>query len=405
MDALTPAPGADSSPLSYDVDAVRRAMKTRRLAILSDDSAPEPRSMLVAPALDISPALVNEILLLTGGITYVALSPHRVRAFLLDPMSRPRMNSPSSGISVVEQALRDNALSELALSPLSACESVEAREGVSTGISAADRALTISILGEQTPVARKLVRPGHIFPIEVREGGVLVKNALPEGSVDLVTMAGFTDAALCVDLLDSLGEFLSLARARELSREREIPHFLLSELTRLRLEHEHLVSRVAEARLPTQHAGEMRSILYRSSLHDEEHLALVKGEINPEVPVLVRVQPEFTFGDVFGASEGSTRHHVERCLTAIGERGSGVFLYLRRSFATQLGEQRGGTPWGPPVDAQRRPIWMMREYGLGAQILRDLGVRRAEVLTSSTRNLVGLNSFGIEIVAQVPIPS
>jgi 3,4-dihydroxy 2-butanone 4-phosphate synthase/GTP cyclohydrolase II len=381
------------------------AVRMRRLAILSDDSSAQPRSTLIAPAQEITSTIVNEMLSLTGGITFVALSPQRVRAFLLDPMSRPRMNSPSVGISEIEQILRDQALSEQSLSPLNGLESVEAREGVSTGISASDRALTISILGEPSPVPRKLVRPGHIFPLEVKEGGVLVKNALPEGAVDLVTLSGFTDAAVCIDMLGSSGEFMSLEEVKSLSSSRDIPHFLLSDLTRLRLEHEHLVTRVAEAKLPTRCAGEMKSVLYRSSLHDEEHLALVKGEINPEVPVLVRVQPEFTFGDVFGASEGSTRHDIERCLHAIGERGSGVFLYLRRPFGTQLGEQRSTSPFTPAVDSKRRPMWMMREYGLGAQILRDLGVRKAEVLTGSTRNLVGLNSFGIEIVAQVRIPS
>ncbi|RIL00863.1 MAG: bifunctional 3,4-dihydroxy-2-butanone-4-phosphate synthase/GTP cyclohydrolase II, partial [Proteobacteria bacterium] len=178
------------------------------------------------------------------------------------------------------------------------------------------------------------------------------------------------------------------------------PLITLSALTRHRLENEALVYRAAEARLPTQLAGELRTFVYRSRLHHGEHLALVKGEIAPDKPVLTRVQPEFTFADVFGGDNPPSRAQIKRSLQAIGERECGVFVYLRRASEGQLSSQI--SRWEQRFN--EKPASMMREYGLGAQILRDLGVRKVELLTGSKKNLVGLKTFGIEIVSQLPLP-
>ncbi len=355
-----------------------------RLAILSDDSSDSGRGVFICPAHDITPQEINRLISLSGGIIFVALSSERSNAFMLSPMSRPRMRGKKTEADAAAPAM---------------CISVEAREGVTTGISTADRATTLRILGEHEPNPRKLVRPGHIFPIEVRDGGVLVKNALPEAALDIVKAAGFSDAAVFIDILDTAGNYALPAEQRKIAEREKIPCFTLSDIVRHRLQTETLVQRVAVAKLPTFAGGELTSYIYKSRVHEGEHLALVKGEIHGDVPVLTRVQPEFTFADVFGGNNPPTRAQLATSLAAIKASSSGVLLYLRRPFAGQMKEQI--TAWNSKF--QEKPASTMREYGLGAQILLDLGVRKIELLTTSSRNLVGLNTFGIEIVAQRPL--
>ena len=356
-------------------------MTSRGIAVLRDDVGPDQRAVLVAPAQRMNAARFNELIHLSGGIICVALSSIRVESFMLTRMARPET---SAGVST------DSA------STLSYCVSVDAREGIHSGISAADRAATIAILGEEVPVPRKLVAPGHIFPVVAREGGVLVKNTLPEGALDIVRISGATPAAVFIDCLDPRGRLLDVSGQDQLVQQHDIPLIKLSALIRYRLETEKLVEKVAEARLPTALAGELRSCVYRSKLHDGEHVALIKGEIDPSRPTLTRVQSEYTFSDVFGGKSPATRRQLHGAMRTIGERGSGVLLYLRKSLQGVLGEQISAGPAG----ARTSPADVMREYGLGAQILHDIGVRKIELLTNSEKNLVGLVSFGIEIVSQ-----
>jgi 3,4-dihydroxy 2-butanone 4-phosphate synthase/GTP cyclohydrolase II len=259
--------------------------------------------------------------------------------------------------------------------------------------------VTLRILGAAEIQPRKLVQPGHIFPVEVRAGGVLVKNALPEGAVDIVSIAGFTGAAAFIDLLDTSGNFLSGSAVSDFAARHDIPLIQLSDLTRYRLETEKVVYRVAEAKLPTKLAGELRSIIYKSTVHGGEHLALIKGEIDPTEPLLTRVQPENTFADVFGGATPRSREQIQGCLREIGRRGRGVIVYLRRPTSGELHHQVDTAGIIPSPGKA-----LMREYGLGAQILRDLGARKIELLTGSKKDLAGLQSFGLEIVSQIPLP-
>jgi 3,4-dihydroxy 2-butanone 4-phosphate synthase/GTP cyclohydrolase II len=356
-----------------------------RLGILVDDIGSE-RAALVAPAQNISADEVNRVLSLGGGLPFVALSPGRANAFMLSSMVNPSAAcsptpSNTAGFSLLT--------------------SVEAREGITTGISAADRATTIRILGAREPHPRDLVKPGHIFPTEVREGGVLVKSAIPEGSLDLVRLAGFSDAALFVDLLGKDGEILRLREAQSLAASESLPIASLSELIAHRLHREPLVERVADAAIPSRFADGIRGIVYRSKIHDVEHIALVKGDVSHGGPVLVRVQPEQTVSDVFGGGPLSSRGIVHASLHAIESRGAGVLLYLRRPF---IDEKHGSTQSLSGEHAVTRSPTMMREYGVGAQILRDLGISQIELLSSTPRSMTGLESFGITIVSQHPIP-
>jgi 3,4-dihydroxy 2-butanone 4-phosphate synthase/GTP cyclohydrolase II len=349
---------------------------TTRLSVIIDDVGSD-RAVVVSPAQEITEDTVNQLLSLSGGLTFVALSAERGTAFLLPFMARSAHKGDISNSSHHRHFT-----------------SVEAREGVTTGISAADRAVTLRILGAQTPQPRALVKPGHIFPIEARSGGVLVKAAITEAALDLVTLASFTDAALFMDLLDQKGELISSEDALALAERRQIPAFTISEMIQHRLVGEQLVLRTAEAMLPTKEAGEMRAIVYRSAIHDVEHIALVKGELEPGEPVLVRVQSESTLADVFGSPQQSSRKQLHNALRAIGARGAGVLVYLRKPTISET----------PPTSPGNAGASEMREYGIGAQILRDLGATRIELLSSTQRALDGLSSFGISVVSQHPIP-
>jgi 3,4-dihydroxy 2-butanone 4-phosphate synthase/GTP cyclohydrolase II len=246
-------------------------------------------------------------------------------------------------------------------------------------------------------MARKLVQPGHIFPIEVRSGGVLVRAALPEAAHDLCVLSGYTDAALFLDLLNAEGNCMSREEQQALSAREHIPEILLSELIEYRLSREPIVSRIAEARLPTQFDEHLTAVSYTSLLDKTEHLAIIHGEPQNAPSCLVRVHVEATVSDVFGGNASSTREQLHTALRAITQQKAGVLVYLRR------GENNSPRKPEKDVDSDEttatitRPA-MMRDYGMGAQILRDLGVTRATILSNSVSSLLGLDSFGITVI-------
>lgn len=349
--------------------------------MLRDDLGESHHSILVAPAQDISTNVVNSFLSLTGALLFVAVGPERVERLNLQPMQRPQPRPPSQ--------VQPSVTIEM-------CLSVEARHNVTTGISVADRTATIRALGAVEPTPQLLVNPGHVIPVRTKPGGVLTKNALPEGACDLVRLAGFVDAALYIDLLNTEGEHLNSRGQISFAQEHDLEVVRLSEVVQHRLEQERIVERITEAKLPTRAAGEMRVILYRSPIHEGDHIALVKGEIDPESPTLTRVQPEFTLTDVFGGGPSQSRKLLHSAMRAIDERGSGVVLYLKRPDTTRTAEHP--EIWNQSTHA--KPSAMLREYGLGAQILADLGVQKIEMLTTSNRKMVGLKAYGVEVVAQ-----
>ncbi|MCB0352741.1 MAG: 3,4-dihydroxy-2-butanone-4-phosphate synthase [Bdellovibrionales bacterium] len=356
--------------------------KNRGIAALVDLTATPQRGILLARAENIDPSTVNSMVTLGKGNIFAAVSAQRARELLLEDMAALSTRHPSPPHSLAQASI-----------------SVEAREGVTTGISASDRAMTLRVLGDPRPHPGRLVKPGHVFPIRTKEGGALVKFALPEGAHDLVRLTYDSDGAAFIDLLNDAGEFCAFPEVEEICKRHKLPLVTLDELVRYRLENELLVKRVAEAKLPTAVAGELRSYLYQSLIFEGEHLALVKGNLPSQEPVLTRVQSEFTFGDVFGGSNPPSRSQLQEALHQIGSAERGVLLYLRRSEPGSLTAQI--EDWNT---AYKRPTaTAMKEYGIGAQILRDLGVRKIALLTGSTRKLEGLSPFGIEIVKQIPL--
>jgi 3,4-dihydroxy 2-butanone 4-phosphate synthase / GTP cyclohydrolase II len=355
------------------------SFSAKRAGILRDDSQSDGRAILASPAENISADQVNELLTAGRGLVFAVLSQERTDAFGLASMYRQEGYAEHLG---------------------DACVSVDAREGVTTGISSADRAATLRALAAESPNPRALVRPGHIVPLRARAGGVLVKNALPEGALDLVTGAGFRPAAVMIDLLDAAGSLMRPAEQESLAEQSGWPLLALSDLVRHRLSSEEIVFRVAEVKLPTEFSPGLRGYLYRSRLHSGEHIALVKGEITRETPVLVRVQPEATLTDVFGSLYFPSRRMIRESLARITAAPAGVLLYLRQPAIGCLGDQvnalaalRDGGAGGEGACRTES----VRQFGVGAQILRDLGVRRIIVLSQSGRRPAGLEAFGLEI--------
>lgn len=388
--------------MSYRTELTSRLQATndQRWGVLIDDLSKPPRAALVSPAAGMTPALMNELLTLSLGITFVAITEERAAAFNLELMERAERTIHGSDS-------RDRT---------AILNSVEAREGVSTGISAADRAATLRALGADQPSPRLLVKPGHVFPVKIATGGVLARSMIPEAAHDLGTAWWRSDVTLFMDLLNSSGEFLPIEEAITLAKSRGAPLATIGEVLHHRLANEQLVHRVAEAALPSVSGGALRAIAYRSVNSPGEHLALVRGDLSGSEPILTRVQTESTVSDLFGGNTPPTRRRIEQSLRMMNERGCGVFLYLRRTDTSLQGSGESRTGFGEPplgtgdllrergdLEDHIAPLpaaHSMRGHGIGAQILRDLGVTRIELLTTSPKSLPGLDAFGIEVSAQ-----
>lgn len=346
------------------------------ICVLQDDSSNRKRAVVLAAAWNISTDTLNRLISLSNSISFVTLSNTRAESLLLQPMQTLAHSSryPSSLVSV------------------------DAREGITTGISANDRKLCLHALADPKPNPASLVKPGHIFPLTIRTGGSLERNALPEGASDLVRATAENEVAVFMDLLTDTGRLMTENEQQAFSKNEALPMFTLSEVVQYRLRCEQLITRIAEAVLPSKFASEVRSIVYRSKLHEGEHIALVKGVIDPNVPTLTRVQTENTFSDVFGGSNYDSRASLHSALRLMEEQTQGVLLYLRRPMRGALAAQLFGRA-PQPTDTSS----MMRDYGIGAQILRDLGIKKINLLSHNAKQLVGLETFGLEIVSRTPL--
>ncbi len=287
--------------------------------------------------------------------------------------------------------------------------SIDARRGVTTGVSSADRAHTILTAIDERSGPEDILTPGHIFPLIARRGGVLARAGQTEGSVDLARLAGLHPSGIICEILNEDGTMARLPDLERFAKTHDLRIATIADLIQHRLRNEKLVHRVGQARLPTRDGGEFLSAVYTSDASPGEHLVLVKGEITPDEPTLVRVHSQYLPGDVFGFQERDTRALLRRSMEMIAAEGKGVILYLRQDrahldiseiIAAREGKQPmlGGTP-----SPGSGPMMTYRDYGLGAQILRDVGVRKMKLLTNSAPRLVGLSGYGLEIVSIVPL--
>lgn len=335
----------------------------RKSLIILDNSFNMNRAKLIAPASLLNFDSLNEFITLSYGMLEVCLKEEQITKLNLEPMH------PKSNIFV----------------------SVDAREGITTGISVSDRLKAIAHLCSTSPDPRNLVTPGHIVPVKVNPGGVVAKNALHEAAFDIVSYLASkkccNEGALISDLLNESGEFFTSSELEMFASEHDIQIITLDEITRFFLKQKKLVTCAGEAKLPSTLGGNLKAFIYTVADSKKEHFALVKGEVNENKVVSVRVQVENSFEDIFGGTEDSTKSKIERSLKHIEEVDSGIFLYLKR---------------GRNIERNSEDIASnMRNYGIGAQILRDLGAKKIRVIAQSITPLVGLEAFGLEIVENI----
>lgn len=367
-------------------DAVA-AYREGKFVIIVDDEDRENEGDLCIAAEHITPAAINFMAHEGRGLICVSLTEERCDELDLHPMVEQNTSNYGTAFTI----------------------SVEARGKTTTGISAADRAATVRVLVDPRSKPHDLLRPGHTFPLRAKKGGVLKRAGQTEASVDLARIAGLVPAAVICEIMNQDGTMARVPDLLIVSEKHGIPIVSVADLIRYRMRTERLVHRIAAPFLPTKF-GDFRVVAYRSEVTNEEHLALVKGEIAEGDPVLVRVHSSCLTGDVFGSSRCDCGAQLQLALTTIEAEGRGVVLYLlqegrgiglfNKLRAYELQEQGLDT-----VAANEKLGFApdVRDYGIGCQILRDLGVRKMRLMTNNPSKYVAIDGYGLEIVERVPL--
>jgi 3,4-dihydroxy 2-butanone 4-phosphate synthase/GTP cyclohydrolase II len=371
-----------------DVETALEEIRAGRMIVVIDDEDRENEGDLTMAAEKITPEAINFMAKYGRGLVCLAMTEERLEYLRLGQMSAE--NTSNFGTAFTE--------------------SVDAKDGVTTGISAYDRSHTIQVAIDPASRPNDLARPGHVFPLRARKGGVLVRAGQTEASVDLARMAGMVPAGVICEIMNDDGTMARVPELSEFCRQHNMKMLTVAELIRYRMAHERYVRRQAEAMVPTAY-GEFRMIAYESEITDESHIALVKGDVEHagDEPVLVRMHSHCLVGDVFGASGCECRNVIDAAMRRIAQEGRGALIYLHSTSKGYSVERLGDRMTIQFHHEQRLPTLpesqrkTQREIGIGAQILSDLNLKRIRLLTNRPRKVAGLEGFGIEIVEQVPV--
>jgi 3,4-dihydroxy 2-butanone 4-phosphate synthase / GTP cyclohydrolase II len=370
----------DATPVLVPIEEIIDEARNGRMFILVDDEDRENEGDLIVPAQMATPDAINFMATHGRGLICLALTSQRIETLGLPPMSRSNGTRHQTAFTI----------------------SIEAREGVTTGISAADRARTVSVAIDAGKTAEDIVTPGHVFPLAAREGGVLVRAGHTEAAVDISRLAGLNPSGVICEVMNDDGSMARLDDLMRFGRKHGLKIGTIRDLIAYRRRHDHLVEKRAEGRFRSRWGGDWTAMSFYNKATKGETMALVKGHIDPAKPTLVRMHALSTFDDVF-AQDTERYGMLEGAMRIIGEEGAGVVVLINRpspGYATRAIE--GLDRKQPPTDEDQLPP-EQRDYGVGAQILAELGVHDMVLLTNTRHSLVGLEGYDLSIVGERPI--